>query len=112
MFFAKPSKKCLYHATIILVAVLFNTSVMTAVHAGNYFKGKTIYATYCQSCHGSGGTGELSVAPNFTRGQGLMKPDAILFETVNNGRNIMPAFRGVLKNEDIYDVISYIRSFH
>ena len=50
-------------------------------------------------------------APNFTRGQGLMKPDALLYDTILKGKNAMPAFRGVLTEEQFYDVITYIRSF-
>lgn len=98
--------------SLIALMMLINSAIISDVQAGNYFKGQTIYATYCQGCHGSNGKGTLSGAPNFTRGLSLMKPDAQLFETVINGRNAMPGFQGVLKNEDIYDVISYIRNFH
>ena len=100
------------HGELIALMMLMSSTIISDVQAGNYFKGQTIYATYCQGCHGSGGKGTLSGAPNFTRGLSLMKPDAQLFETVINGRNAMPGFQGVLKNEDIYDVISYIRNFH
>lgn len=97
---------------LFVLVMLMSSAIITEVQAGNYYKGQTIYATYCQGCHGSDGKGMLSGAPNFTRGLSLMKPDAHLFETVVNGRNAMPGFQGVLKNEDIYDVISYIRNFY
>ena len=96
---------------LFIVACLLSTSISNA-YAGDFFKGQTIYATYCQSCHGSAGRGELSGAPNFTRGQGLMKPDFQLYDSVIRGRNTMPGFQGVIKDEDIYNVISYIRSFY
>ena len=95
-----------------VVASLLGTTVISNAYAGDFFKGKIIYTTYCQNCHGSAGRGELSGAPNFTRGQGLMRPDAQLFDSVISGRNTMPGFQGVLKDEDIYNVISYIRSFY
>ncbi len=98
--------------TLFVLVILMSTGIISDVLAGNYFKGQIIYATYCQGCHGSDGKGTLSGAPNFTRGLSLMKPDARLFDTVINGRNAMPGFQGVLKNEDIYNVISYIRNFH
>ena len=80
--------------------------------AGDFFKGEKIYKTYCQNCHGANGQGMIGGAPNFTRGQGLMKPDALIYETIVAGRNAMPAFRGVLKEEEFFDVITYLRSFY
>jgi cytochrome c6 len=85
---------------------------MPGAQAGDFFKGQTIYVSYCQACHGSNGRGTLAGAPDFRRGHALMKPDAQLYETILNGRNTMPGFRGVLKNDDMYNVISYLRSFH
>ena len=79
--------------------------------AANYFNGESIYNKYCQSCHGTRGQGVIGGAPNFARGQGLMKPDATLYEVLVDGKNAMPAFRGVLKEEEFFDVITYIRSF-
>jgi len=98
--------------TFFVLVILAGPVFISDVQAGDYFKGQIVYATYCQGCHGSDGKGTLSGAPNFTRGLSLMKPDARLFDTVISGRNAMPGFQGVLKNEDIYNVISYIRSFH
>ena len=100
------------YTLLFLLVILTGPLLITDARAGNYYKGRTVYVTYCQSCHGNDGRGELSAAPNFTRGLSLMKPDSALYETVINGRNAMPGFQGVLKSEDIYDVISYIRSFH
>ena len=80
--------------------------------AADFFNGKSVYTKYCQSCHGTNGSGMIGGAPNFNRGQGLMKPDFDLYRTIVNGRNAMPAFRGVLKEEEFYDVIAYIRSFY
>ncbi len=79
--------------------------------AADFFKGESVYRQYCQSCHGANGRGVIGGAPNFARGQGLMKPDALLYDTILKGRNAMPAFRGVLTEEEFYDVITYIRSF-
>ena len=80
--------------------------------AADFFNGETVYRTYCESCHGPRGRGLIGNAPNFAHGQGLMKPDASIYEVIKNGKNSMPAFRGVLKPEEYFDVISYIRSFY
>ena len=93
------------------VAFMACTVLSTGSHAADFFKGETIYKQYCKSCHGARGQGVIGGAPNFTRGQGLMKPDALLYDTILKGKNAMPAFRGVLTEEQFYDVITYIRSF-
>jgi len=50
-------------------------------------------------------------APDFSRNEQLMQPDVTLYETIRRGQGAMPGYRGVLRNEDILDVISYIRTF-
>lgn len=96
----------------LIAAVLMTGSMASPeAHAADFFKGETIYKQYCQSCHGARGQGVIGGAPNFSRGQGLMKPDALLFDTILKGKNAMPAFRGVLTEQEFYDVISYMRSF-
>ena len=80
--------------------------------AADFFNGETVYRTYCESCHGPGGQGLIGNAPNFTRGQGLMQTDASIYDVIKDGKNSMPAFRGVLQPEEYLDVISYIRSFY
>lgn len=80
--------------------------------AADFFNGETVYRTYCESCHGPRGQGLIGNAPNFARGQGLMQPDASIYEVIKDGKNSMPAFRGVLTTDEYFDVISYIRSFY
>jgi mono/diheme cytochrome c family protein len=79
--------------------------------AADFFNGESIYKKNCESCHGARGQGVIGGAPNFARGQSLMKSDALLYETIVNGKFAMPAFRGVLTEDEFFDVISYIRSF-
>lgn len=93
----------------VLAALLLSTQQATAA---DFFKGETLYRTYCESCHGSRGEGLIGGAPNFTHGQALMKTDASLYDIIMQGKNAMPAFLGVLEEEEYYDVISYIRSFY
>lgn len=83
-----------------------------SARAADVFKGKDLYQTYCLNCHGASGQGELPGMPNFARGQGLMQADLALFETISAGRSAMPAFRGVLDEQEILDVIAYIRTLY
>ncbi len=73
--------------------------------------GRRIYQNHCESCHGPTGVPDMLDTPNFTRGEGLMQPDAALIDAVRRGKNSMPAFDGVLNDVEIVDVITYVRSF-
>lgn len=102
----------LLQLSLLAIAFIGNVVICSNTHAADFFSGEKIYQKYCQSCHGIKGQGGIGSAPNFARGQGLMKPDANLYNTIDRGKNAMPAFRGVLKEEEFYDVITYIRSFY
>ncbi len=78
--------------------------------AGDYFAGREIYDEQCARCHGTDGFPVIAGVPDFTRGEGLMAPDATLFVAIKNGQNLMPAFNGILREEDILNVIAYTRS--
>ena len=78
--------------------------------AADFFEGKRVYSRHCVGCHGAQGEGEAAGTPNFRYGNRLMQPDAVLFRTINDGRGGMPAFRGILSEQQMLDVISYMRS--
>jgi hypothetical protein len=40
-----------------------------------------------------------------------MEPDPVLFQTIRDGKLVMPGFRGVLDDYEILDVIAYLRTF-
>ena len=82
------------------------------VSAADVFNGKAVYTSYCQGCHGRSGRGEMPGTPNFTRGGTLMQPDLSLYRQIADGKNAMPGFRGVLNENEILDVISYIRTLY
>ena len=87
-------------------------SNIPAAQAADVFNGKKIYQNYCESCHGPRGQGQMAEVPNFTRGQTLMRSDLAIFESVRSGKNAMPAFWGVLEEQEILDVIAYIRTLY
>lgn len=49
-------------------------------------------------------------AANFALGESLMQPDSKLVAFVKVGKNSMPGFQGVLKENEIMDVIAFIRT--
>jgi mono/diheme cytochrome c family protein len=47
---------------------------------------------------------------NLTTDEVAKKSDADLTKLINEGKNKMPAFKGKLKETEIADVLSYVRS--
>lgn len=94
------------------VALIAGSGAITAPDAGaaDVFKGRELYERHCVQCHGANGRGVLPNTPDFTRGQGLMKPDSALVELLRTGRGAMPAFRGVLRDQEMRDVIAHLRT--
>lgn len=75
-------------------------------------KGRQLFATHCAVCHGPSGRSVMPGAPNFDRGEGLLRPDFTLLATIRAGKNAMPAFQGILSDRDVMDVIVYLRTLH
>lgn len=82
------------------------------VQASNTTDGKKLYEHNCAMCHGMQGVSTMANAPNFKRGEGLFKSDLILQEHIKKGKNACPAFIGLLKQQQIFDVIAYLRTFY
>jgi cytochrome c6 len=81
-------------------------------HAADTNKGAEVYAKHCVSCHGVSGTSVMPGAPNFANSEGLMSPDRALLSSIQSGKAAMPAYRGVLSDQDILNVIAYLRTLN
>jgi mono/diheme cytochrome c family protein len=94
---------------ILLMLTLFfsNTSF-----ASNTINGQKIYQQHCVMCHGVNGKSVMAGAANFNRGEGLFQSDHKLLERIQSGKNACPAYRGILTEQKIYDVIAYIRTLN
>ena len=80
--------------------------------------GKLVYEQHCQRCHGRGGWGdgpnarELRVPPaNFHSPMINMKTDEQLVTSIEFGLVLSPmhAWRGVLGDQQMRDVVAYLR---
>lgn len=78
--------------------------------AADIRKGGTLYATHCAACHGANGNPVMPGTPNFRRMESLMKPDMQLLTTIRNGKGVMPAYFGVLRDQEILDVVAFLRT--
>lgn len=86
--------------------------VGTTAQAADPNKGRQLFTTHCAICHGASGKSVMPGAPNFDRGEGLLRPDFTLLAAIRSGKNAMPAFQGMLLDRDILDVIAYLRTLH
>jgi cytochrome c6 len=84
----------------------------SAAQAGDVSKGRQLYGKYCAVCHGQTGRSTMAGAPNFDRGEGLMRPDSDLLASIRSGKNACPAFRGILTDREILDVVAFLRTLH
>jgi len=72
--------------------------------------GRSLYETHCLGCHGEGGRSIDPAVPNFVNGDQLFLMDSELLNRIREGNVTMPAFRGLLSDAEIRDVISYLRT--
>jgi copper transport protein len=77
--------------------------------------GQRVYVERCAVCHGQQGRGDgpggadLPVKPFDLTTHALQHDEQYLFVTILNGRGYMPAFGSQLTQDEILDVVSYIR---
>ena len=90
----------------LILAVLFGAEA----NAADYFNGKEVYDRHCQICHGVGGQNAVPGTPDFSRGEALLQSDSDLYRVIGQGKSAMPAYRGILSEDEARDVIAYLRS--
>ncbi len=112
-----------------VVIFSFGLLAMTLVSAhgaskGDAAKGKEVFDTKCASCHGSTGKGDGPAAAALpTKPRDLSDASYVstltddhIFKTVKEGgaavgkSPLMPPWGSVLSEEDIWNVVAYIRS--
>ena len=82
---------------------------------GKAAQGKSVYDKHCSSCHGrqGEGLGPNSGLPNFSDNASIgKKSDQELFDKVTMGGrgSGMPAWKGILTDQQTWDVVAYIRT--
>jgi cytochrome c6 len=73
--------------------------------------GAELYRTHCTGCHGAAGRPVMPGAPDLTRPTALLKPDQALAQSIRAGRGGMPAYAGVLRERELLDVVTHLRTF-
>jgi mono/diheme cytochrome c family protein len=80
-------------------------------------KGKKLYGFDCAMCHGEKGDGKGDMASDMKNVTDFTKPDALknrtdgeLFYAIRNGKGDMPPEGDRAKNDDIWNMVNYVRS--
>jgi hypothetical protein len=78
--------------------------------------GQKLYTLNCMSCHGTPGKSNyinLVPPPGDPATDKIQKnSDGEIFYKLTTGRGQMPSFRSVLTSDEIWNIISYVRSFN
>jgi len=91
--------------TILLLAIMSGKSF-----AADVANGGKLYAKNCVTCHGTDGVNVMPDAPNFAISERLLRPDVYILASIKEGSNAMPAYQGMLSDQEILDIISYLRT--
>lgn len=102
---SRVARLALFSSCIVITSML-----PQAASAADPANGQRIYLMHCAGCHGENGRSTNPNAPNLARSTGLNKPDAVLVDKVRSGSASMPPFFGILKENELYDVIGYVRT--
>lgn len=81
-------------------------------------KGEEVYNLYCFACHGETGFGDgpaggaMGVRPaNFHDPKFSKQKDGTIFWKLTNGKGNMPPFKEILKDEQRWQLIAYLKEF-
>lgn len=81
-------------------------------------KGKKMYGYDCAMCHGKDGDGKGDMASDYKNVTDFTNPDALknrtdgeLFYVTRKGKGEMPPEGDRAKDEDIWNMVNYVRSF-
>ncbi len=95
---------------LVVLFLLSISSVSRDVYAADSIKGDRIYQQHCSNCHGTRGVSNIPGVADFSRGEGLVKSDIDLLKLLQKGKGMMPAYQGRLSDQEMLDVIAYMRT--
>ncbi len=71
---------------------------------------RKLYHANCVMCHGEDGVPLVPGTPDFSKGERLNKSDAELLKTLQEGKDVMPAWKDVLNEQQRRDMLRYVRT--
>lgn len=92
------------------LAAIVMSCLCAYAQASDIFNGRDVYELHCLTCHGADGQAIEPGTPDFSRGESLYAPDFDLVQRLRDGDGHLPSYRGLLSDEELRDVIAYIRT--
>jgi len=101
--------------TWLLLVFFTSSATLVAQEAGKSSSGASIFKSKCALCHGADGSGATPLGKQLQaadlRSKDVQKrSDADMHRIIHDGQANMPAFADQLSNEEIGQVIRYIRA--
>lgn len=102
-------KNLIRASMVVLVFALVASTAFAADAGADLFKAK------CASCHGATGAGDTAMGKSMKlkdlgSDEVQKQSDADLANVIAKGKKPMPAYEGKLTNDQIQDVVKYIRT--
>jgi len=79
--------------------------------------GQALYAKTCAACHGKTGLGDgpkakslKTIPTDFSKAESQTQTDGEHFYKTKTGRGDMPKYEGKLSDDDIWNVVNYVRT--
>jgi cytochrome c6 len=94
----------------ILAVLAISSLAVSQAQAIDLMRGQRLYNMHCSACHGLNGVPVMPQVPSFVSKEKLMQPDMMLLQTVKMGKNMQPPFFGILKDDEIIDILQYART--
>ena len=95
---------------MLVVFAVLAVVVAVPARAGDMQNGREVYEMNCLACHGIDGFAVDMTIPSFANGDRMFLMDQEMLQSIRSGKNQMPAFRGLLSDHEIRDVITYLRT--
>jgi len=95
---------------IVLIAVLAVGVIAAFSSPAVAQDAAATYKAKCAMCHGPDGKGGKMGTRDFGSAEVKAETDAQLVEIITKGKGKMPAYDGKLKDTEIKDLVTYVRS--
>ena len=95
---------------VLISWLVLALATSTQLAASDLASGGKLYRIHCAKCHGANGKSVMAGAPDFNRPGSLLQSERSLLTRIQSGKRACPAYRGILSEQEIFDVIAYIRS--
>ncbi len=83
------------------------TGTVSASSEGNAERGKALYNASCVVCHGNDAAG--NIGPKLA-GNAMLANDQTFRKTVHEGRHMMPPLKDALTEEQLADILAWLRT--